>query len=54
MTAQIRQAQKADAAAKNYMLVAAQLPTCTSAANIAANSQQAMGLKLSPNTINVF
>ena len=43
--------QKAHAAAENYILMAAQLPECTSAADIAAKTQQAMGLKLSPSTV---
>ena len=42
---------KADAAAEQYILMAAQLPECTSAADIAHKTQQALGLKLSPSTI---
>ena len=42
---------KADDTAENYVLTPAQLPKCTSAADIAARTQQAMGLKLSPSTV---
>ena len=43
--------QKADAAAEDYICMAAQLPECTSAADIAAKTQQALGLKLSASTV---
>ena len=37
--------QKADAAAEQYICMAAKLPECCGAADIAAKSQQAIGLK---------
>lgn len=43
--------QKADAAAQKYIFMAAQLPECTSAADIAAKTQRDLGLKSSPSTI---
>ena len=43
--------QKADAAAQEYIFEAAQLPECTSAADIAAKTQQAVGLKISASAI---
>ena len=43
--------QKADDAAEQYICMAAKLPECTSAADIAAKTQQAMGLKLSTSSV---
>lgn len=43
--------QKSDAAAEEYIYMAAQLPECTSAADIAAKTQQATGLKLSASSV---
>jgi transposase len=43
--------QKADAAAEQHICMAAQLPECTSAADVAAKTQQALGLKLSSRTV---
>ena len=43
--------QKADAAAQDYILQAAQLPECTSAADIAAKTEQALGLKISASAV---
>ena len=43
--------RKADAAAESYIAMAAQLPECTSAADIAAKTQQAIGLKLSASAV---
>ncbi|DBA69093.1 TPA: hypothetical protein ACH3X2_013251 [Trebouxia sp. C0005] len=42
---------KADADAQQYIYMAAQLPECSSAADLAAKIQQAKGLKLSPSSI---
>ncbi|KAL3133693.1 hypothetical protein ABBQ32_008193 [Trebouxia sp. C0010 RCD-2024] len=46
-----RSGRPQDAAAQNYICMAAQLPECTSAADIAAKSQQALGLKFSASTV---
>lgn len=43
--------QKADAAAEQYICMAAKLPECYSAADIAAKTQQATGLKLSTSSV---
>lgn len=42
---------KADADAQQYIYMAAQLPECSSAADVAAKTQQAKGLKMSPSSI---
>ena len=42
---------KADADAPEYTNMAAQLPECSSAADVAAKPQQAKGLKMSPSSI---
>ena len=43
--------QKADAVAEQYICMAAKLPECYSAADIAAKTQQATGLKLSTSSV---
>ena len=42
---------KADADAQQYICMAAQLPECSSAADVAAKTQQEIGLKMSPSSI---
>jgi transposase len=42
---------KADADAQQYIYMAAQLPECSSAADVAAKTQQEKGLKMSPSSI---
>ncbi len=42
---------KADADAQQYIHLAAQLPECSSAADVAAKTQQAKGLEMSPSSI---
>ena len=44
----------ADAAAKKHICMAAQLPECTSAADIAAKTQQDLGVTMSPSTVTRF
>ena len=43
--------QKADADAEQHIYMAAQLPECTSAADIAANTERALGSKFSSSTV---
>ena len=43
--------QKADAEAQQHIYMAAQLPECTSAADIAANMERATGSKISSSTV---
>ena len=43
--------QTADAVAVQHICMAAQLPECTSAADIAANTERALGSKFSPSTV---
>ena len=44
---------KADADAQQYIYMAAQLPECSSVADVAAKTQQELGLKMSPNTFRL-
>ena len=43
--------QKADAAAEQHIIMAAQLLECTNSADVAAKTQEATGVKLSPRSV---